>query len=56
MLPSKGTNMHGNTSFDVSTMKIGPYLLADIGNEGEKNVGNPKSGIFHNIAQTTPHI
>ena len=28
--------MHGNTSFDVSTTEIGPYLLVDIGIEGER--------------------
>jgi hypothetical protein len=34
--------MHGSTSFDISKMKIGPYLLIDIWNDGEKSVGNPK--------------
>ena len=31
--------MHGNTSFDVSTKTIGPYLLVVIGIEGEKKLG-----------------
>ena len=35
-------------------MKIGRYLLVDVGTEGEKKGGSRDSGIFHHIAQTTP--
>jgi hypothetical protein len=31
-----GTNTHGNTSFDISFMKIGPYFLVDVEIEGGK--------------------
>ena len=49
-----GSYTHGNTAFDVSTKKIGPYLLVDIGFHGEKKGEKLKKAYISPICPDAP--